>query len=167
LSPKKPVLAVPLKHEQSPVSGKEKVQPKRWTFGFCSFNQIKYFGFDNIASTWFASLFERLKDLSGETVDGFLQDVDKKQARRFHDIDWAATAIPIKRSDLDWLPVEVKNNPDEFPMQQFQVSKALGRIVGYFDGEQVFQIVLLDPLHNLQPSGAHNYRVTRSLPLEL
>jgi hypothetical protein len=44
-------------------------------------------------------------------------------------------------------------------------SKSLGRVVGFFDEEQVFQVVLLDPLHNLQPSGAHNYRVDPSSPL--
>lgn len=165
MTPKKPVLVTPTKPEKSPLPGNEKVQPKCWTFGFSSFKQIPYFGFDNISPKWFASLFERLKSLSQEPVDGFLADGPRKTRLRFHDIDWNATKIPISRQTLDWLPEDVKNNPVEFPLQQFQISKAMGRIVGYFDDNQVFQIVLLDPLHNLQPSGAHNYRVTRNLPL--
>ena len=45
------------------------------------------------------------------------------------------------------------------------MSKALGRIVGFFDEERTFNIVLLDPLHNIQPSKSHNYKVDTCNPL--
>jgi hypothetical protein len=159
-----PVLASKPKAAVSPAAGAEK-PPKLWTFGFSYFKQIKYFGFDNIGPSWFASLFEKLRELSGETVDEFLADGLKKHTWRYHEIDWSAYRIPISLKSLDWLPADVVNNQAEFPIQQFQVSMALGRVVGYFDAEQVFQIVLLDPLHNIQPSKDFNYRVTRSLPV--
>ncbi len=38
----------------------------------------------------------------------------------------------------------------------------MGRVVGFFDEDRVFNVVLLDPLHNIQPSKTYNYRVRAS-----
>jgi len=62
------------------------------------------------------------------------------------------------------LPKLILDNEDEFPLHQFQVSTTRGRIIG-FDYENVFYIVLLDPLHNLQPSKNFNYEIDDCYPL--
>lgn len=80
-------------------------------------------------------------------------------AIRFHPIDWEAKNIPIKRADIDWLG---DHSGQEFELMQFHISKSKGRVVGFFDQESVFYIVLLDPLHNLQPAGDYKYRVRAS-----
>ncbi|MBS1206152.1 MAG: hypothetical protein H6R25_3051 [Proteobacteria bacterium] len=45
-------------------------------------------------------------------------------------------------------------------------SKSLGRVVGFWDEQQIFNIVLLDPLHNIQATQSHNYRVDYCARLE-
>jgi hypothetical protein len=64
--------------------------------------------------------------------------------------------IPIPKEQIDWLGDYAS---DEYEFVQFHVSKALGRVVGFFDEEQTFQIVLFDPFHNIQPAGDFDYRV--------
>lgn len=135
------------------------------SFGFSYFRQINEFGLNRSPLSWAVSFLERLGVLSQEEWDSFVNDPAKKDALRFHEIDWNAEAIPIKRSDINWLPPDYTDNP-EFPFYQFHVSKALGRFVGFRDEKGVFQIVLLDPLHNLQPSRVFDYRVRPCGPLE-
>ncbi|WP_431260802.1 hypothetical protein ACQ86G_12220 [Roseateles chitinivorans] len=41
-----------------------------------------------------------------------------------------------------------------------------GRLIGFFDADEIFQIVLFDPLHNAQPSKYNDYKKVRlSKPL--
>jgi len=57
------------------------------------------------------------------------------------------------------LPRDIRENENDYPIYQFSVSLALGRIAGFWDG-CIFNVVLLDPYHNLQPAKEFNYRVT-------
>ena len=82
-----------------------------------------------------------------------------KEKLRYHPIDWNAKNIPIKREEIDWVSKEIIFNEEEFPFFQFHVSKALGRVVGYWQ-ENIFHIVLLDTMHNLQPTLYNDYKVT-------
>lgn len=84
---------------------------------------------------------------------------------RYHDIDWNKENIPIQRSDLNWLHKDYLENEDEYPLVQFMVSQALGRVVGFWDEYSVFNVVLLDPLHNIQPAGSFEYKVDDCSPL--
>ena len=86
-------------------------------------------------------------------------------AWRYHRINWNQKNIPIAIQDLDWVPKEYRNNSDEYPLVQFQISKSLGRIVGFWDEDNIFNVVLLDPLHNIQPAKSHGYRVDPCSPL--
>jgi hypothetical protein len=139
--------------------------PKRWTFSFRHWRQIEYFGLDRTDSGWFASLLQKLTVLSEEEVDRFICDSHKLDVWRYHRIDWGHKNIPIQPKDLSWIPKEITNNKEEFILVQFQISTGLGRVVGFWDRDYIFNIVLLDPLHNLQPSKDHNYRVDPCSPL--
>ncbi|MFK7796505.1 MAG: hypothetical protein AB8E82_03560 [Aureispira sp.] len=147
-------------------SSKIKQSPK-WAFSFEYYKQIPYFGLDRSDSKWFISLLEKLRELGQTQVDSFKINQPKKQVWRYHAVDWNLTNVPIKRSDLDWLPLDYLNNEDDFPILQFQVSKALGRVVGFWGiDSNVFYIVLLDPLHNIQPSGGkYGYKIDDCKPL--
>ena len=98
-------------------------------------------------------------------VPAFREDIDNLTTGagaagiRFHPISWDAKNIPIARSELDWLG---DYSSDDFPLVQFHLSKAMGRVVGFFDEDHVFNVVLLDPLHNLQPAKGFGYRVRAS-----
>lgn len=140
-------------------------EPKRWTFSFRYWRQIKYFGFDRTDSGWFASLLEKLTALSDEEVDKFICDSQKLDVWRYHKINWGQKNIPVQPSDLTWLPKDYRENIDEFYLVQFQISMALGRVVGFWDRDYVFNIVLLDPFHNIQPHKDYNYRVDPCDPL--
>lgn len=161
----KPVLgAPPPPRAKSPIFGKAP-QSKNWTFTFRYWQQIEYFGLNKSDSKWFVSLLEKLADLSRESIDYFMSDGSKKDYWRYHDISWTQRNIPVQRYDLNWLPVEYLNNEAEYPLVQFQISLALGRVVGFWDEAQVFNIVLLDPLHNIQPAERFDYRVDPCSPL--
>jgi hypothetical protein len=125
---------------------------------------MRYFVFDSekIDVNWFASLFTRLKELCKHDIDALTYDWGLSDAWRYHAIDWTSKKIPISRSDLD-LPGNIANNEEEYPMMQLAISTGRGRIVGYWDSE-IFNIVLLDPLHNIQPSKDYDYNVDDSKP---
>lgn len=132
-------------------------QPKRWAFSLQHWRQIEYFGVDTCEKKWFISLIERFSELSRLPIEEFLASRSLQGSVRYHEIDWDAKAIPIKKSDIDWIgPI---TESEDFSFVQFHVSKALGRVVGFFDENQIFQVVLLDPKHNIQPSGNFDYRV--------
>ena len=138
-----------------------KDQKKRlWSFSFKYFRQIDYFGIDGMQNKWFISLLEKLQELSNYDVNLLAVNIPLKNANRYHIINWDAKNIPIKRSDIDWIEKDIIDNEEDFPFFQFQLSKALGRIVGFWESDySTFNIVLLDPKHNLQPSKRFDYKV--------
>jgi hypothetical protein len=136
------------------------------SFGFRYFRQIDKFGLSGQAASWLVSLLQRLSDLSAERWDDLVENPTRAQALRFHPIDWDAKNIPVARKDLNWLPSDYLDDAGEYPFYQFQVSRSLGRFAGFRDESGTFQIVLIDPLHNLQPSGDFDYRVRPSNPLK-
>jgi hypothetical protein len=136
---------------------------KLWKFSFRFWRQIDNFGFNgaNLDVGWFVSLLDQLKTLSQETVDAIRRGRDSRKADvlRYHEINWSQRNIPLQRHDFDWLPGDFLNNEAEYPFYQFQISTGNGRIVGFWDDEDVFNMLLLDPRHNMQPSNDFNYRV--------
>jgi hypothetical protein len=145
-----------------------KDQKKRlWSFSFKYFRQIDYFGIDGMQNKWFVSFLEKLHELSNYDVNLLTVNIPLKNANRYHIINWDAKNIPIKRNDIDWIEKEIIENEEDFPFFQFQLSKALGRIVGFWESDySTFNIVLLDPKHNLQPSKKYSYKVDNTSILE-
>lgn len=133
--------------------------PDNFTFSFQYFNQIKFFEIGGVGNSWYISLIERLKELSKKNWQDFERSVIEKKSFRYHEIEWGSRNVPITRSDLNWIDDNYLNNSEDFPIIQFHVSKALGRVVGFWDAFHVFQIVLLDPKHNIQPSKYNDYKV--------
>ena len=139
------------------------VPPERhFTFSLRYWMQVESFGLGDVDSGWFISFLDRLHDLCKEKVGRFLDDRDFQDAIRYHVVDWDARSIPISRQNLSWLPVDIRDNEVEFPIVQFHVSRAMGRVHGFWDRDGCFQIVLIDPMHNLQPSADTGYRVRRT-----
>ena len=132
---------------------------KYFTFSFRYWKEVENFGVGSQDASWFSSLLARLRDLGSEKITRLFEDPSFKDTLRSHRVDWGAKNIPVQLEDLNWLPASVRENQDEFPIIQFHVSKALGRVHGFWDAEWCFQIVLLDPLHNLQPSEYSAYKV--------
>jgi hypothetical protein len=108
---------------------------------------------------WFIALLNRLRELCREKVDRFFQDYTFQDQIRFHEVDWSAASIPIQRTDLLGLPTNIRTNDEDYPIFQFHLSKGTGRIHGFWDTNYCFQVILLDPFHNLQPSKAVQYEV--------
>ena len=162
---RKPVVNNPPAPSRRPVATKTKQSDGKWKFSFRFWRQIDYFGLTQATSKWFVSFLERLQSISNEKVDDFITNPRLKTNYRYHSINWSQKNIPIQRKELTWLHKDYLDNEQEFPLIQFQVSKALGRIVGFFDEEKTFNIVLLDPLHNIQPSKYYNYKVDSCYPL--
>jgi len=134
------------------------------SFSFTFYNQREFFGLSTVDSKWFISLIVRLGNLNQHYVEEVLSNQALRKTLRFHEIDWEAKNIPIQRNEFTWIPEVFLNNPVEYPFFQISVSRALGRIVGFFDASNIFQIILLDPLHNIQPSQYNDYVVRPSDP---
>ncbi len=134
---------------------------QNWSFSFRYYNQTDYFGLGETSTKWFVSLLEKLRDLCKEDYDNFFKDHRIKDANRYHPINWEAKNIPIRRTDIDWVDVNVIENEEDYPFFQFQISKGLGRVIGFWEQDyRFFNIVLLDPKHNMQPSKIFDYKVT-------
>ena len=129
------------------------------TFSFRYFDQQKYFGFGQEESKWFASLLERLKDFSGKTSK-IIEDHKERDAYRLHPINWDGRNVPVTLEDFKSIPDVVRNSAENEFLWQFQLSTGNGRVIGFFNSTfDVFYVVALDPLHNLQPSKDFAYRV--------
>lgn len=129
------------------------------TFSFHYCNQQEFFGIGGEDATWFASLQDRLKDLSGKT-GAILESKSDRDAYRLHPINWNARNCPITKEDLYSVPKVIRDNSDEDFFWQFQLSKGTGRVVGFFnETNSIFYIVLLDPKHNIQPSRNYGYAI--------
>lgn len=155
-------------------SSKDKVPPipltapsVGWSFSFKFFNQPQYFGLGNVRESWFVSLLNRLRDVSRIDPEVLNNSNSRENGIRYHKIDWDARGIPVTRQDFNWVDKPILDNDDEFPFYQFHISKALGRIIGFWnETSQVFYILVLDPMHNLQPSKRHNYSIRRTNTLD-
>jgi hypothetical protein len=134
-------------------------EKERWVFSFRFWRQIENFQIGDLKPSWYISLLQRLADVSAIDRDELFRDTGLQDGLRFHEINWGSKNVPIARNDLDWLAKDYLDNEAEFPFYQFHVSKALGRIVGFFDERQIFNIVLLDPNHNIQPSNYNDYKI--------
>lgn len=131
----------------------------KFAFSLEFFRQIDFFQIGQQQQSWYISLINRLQQLSTKNREVFMKDIVEKNNYRYHEINWNSTNVPIKKADLNWIEKDYLENDDEFPFVQFHVSLALGRVVGFWDENNVFQIVLLDPLHNIQPSKRYSYKV--------
>lgn len=134
-------------------------QKQLWTFSMRFWRQAEYFGVGDQQASWFISLCERLAALCSIGLDEFFKDNQARDNFRFHEIDWDAKNVPVRRSDFDWVPPTYLENEDDYPFHQFHVSKALGRVVGFFDEKRVFNVVIFDPHHNIQPSKKTAYQI--------
>lgn len=132
---------------------------KYWRFTLRYWQQAKNYGVGAEQGSWFIALLNRLSDLGNCLLEDVMGNIDVKDALRIHPIDWQAKACVTSVDDLDWVPKHYLENPEEYPIMQIHISKALGRIVGFFDQDQVFNIILLDPKHNLQPSKFNGYKI--------
>ncbi|WP_426094057.1 hypothetical protein [Flavobacterium sp. DSR2-3-3] len=163
--PQDTIIVTPISKSYQPVATKLD-KNKKWAFSFEFFNQIKFFGLSNSDPQWFVSLIERLKDLSQKERSAIFSDKNTKNFYRYHRINWESKNIPIDKSDITWVNKLYIDNDDDFPFHQFQISKANGRVVGFWNEDHtIFYIVLLDPLHNLQPSKNYHYVVNDCYPL--
>ena len=159
--------AAPERRARAAEASTRPVNPK-WSFGLKFFRETRFFGFDasDIDRRWMTSMLYRLGELSGLRVLDVMDDAGVREGTlRIHDIDWAGRNVPIKPEQFDWLPPACRAAGDELVLIQIAVSKAEGRLIGFFDEEAIFQIVLFDPLHNAQPSKYNDYKVRLSKPL--
>jgi hypothetical protein len=166
---RKPFAGVP-PDVRTPNVGKVGDRSNTWAFTFRFWREHANFGFAFGKKTarvrWFVSLLNRLRELSAYDVDEFRSGSSRVRGElRYHDIDWNARNVPISRKDLIWVDSRYLNNDDEYPLVQFHLSKALGRVVGFWDENSLFNIVLLDPLHNIQPSKYNGHAVQPCSPL--
>lgn len=152
-------------NQNKPVSNKKSRSDKYWSFSFKYFREIDYFGIGNKDISWFSSLLERLRDVSNLELERFTSDRSLQDAYRYHPINWSQKKIPIQRSEFYWLPKDILENDEEFPFYQFQISTAVGRVVGFWY-EDIFYIIVLDPMHNIQPSKHYNYFVYSTKTVE-
>ncbi len=148
----------------APVGGKRLVKGNdrsQLSFSFQYFKQIPYFQLGEQDNKWFVSLLDRLQDLSGKN-SSLMADATAKKAYRLHPVVWNQPKIPIKKEDLNWIPKDYLDS-EEIEFQQFEITKSMGRVVGFFnETNEIFHVVLLDPKHNICPTESTGYRVDKT-----
>ncbi len=107
---------------------------------------------------WFVSLLDRLKDLSEMYMGDVAANPVLRDRLRMHPVEWGNRHVTIRLSELTWLERKYLNN-DEYEFIQFHVGRALGRVMGFFDENQIFNIVLLDPQHNIHLSAYNDHEL--------
>ncbi len=138
---------------------KEKPPNKKWEFSFQNWAQRDFFGLkhEKVSKRWFVDLLNRLKDLSSKNIEDITLNSAAKVSYRLHKINWSNRSSITKEKFYSYIPEEYR--AEETDIIQFQIGKSKGRVIGFFDYKQTFQVVLLDPAHNMQLSGHNDYKV--------
>lgn len=154
----KPVLSKQPKPANKPVTGNVK-PARKFVFSFRFFRQAEYFGLGDMDNGWFSALLEKLSEISKADFESLSSDIRAKQIWRLHEINFSAKGVITPRSSFDWVAKPYLENSEEYPFFQFQITKGHGRVIGFWDENGVFNIVALDPKHNMQPSDYTDYKV--------
>ena len=145
-------------------------EDKPISFNWKFWNQIEYFGLGTDVNTnWFVTLLDRLKDISNKKSSDWERDLKFRKKYRVHEIDFNKKNCPFKdKNDLFQRVLQVDDFEisEDIEVYQFQLSKARGRVVGFLDADYRFNILLLDPLHNMQPSKDYDYKLNPTKRLE-
>lgn len=157
----------PKSYKIPPVKGAK--SDEKCKFSFAHWSQIKNFGLDceRVDITWIVALLDQLKILSDHTIEELTTDRKLGKALRYHPIDWNGSGTTMSKEDA-WKLIPEGYRSDEYEIAQFQITMSKGRIIGFFDHEWVFRIVLLDPMHNMilaKESHHANYRVRNTADL--
>ena len=134
---------------------------KKMSFGFQFWRQVDLFGIGTTDPQWTTSLLTRLGQLSQNYVEDIFENHTMRMTLHIHEINWGSRGTPMTREQFFELLPGQSRTEDVEPLQ-IMISLGLGRIHGFLDGQQVFQIVLLDPNHNLQPSKRVDYQLRKT-----
>ena len=135
-------------------------------FSFSHWTQIQNFGLDcdYVDIAWLSSLLTQLKELSNHTVEDIFTDRRLAEVLRYHPIDLGGSGTTMTKEEFWGLIPEGYRN-EEYEIAQFQITMSKGRVIGFFDHEWVFRVVLLDPMHNMIPSKDSNYKIRKTTDL--
>lgn len=137
------------------------------SFSFRYFKQIDNFGITGKDDVWMSGLLDQLKLLSEKNADELLSDVSLKDYLRMHTLDLSEGKSALSLDDFASIPERYRPTAIDCPIIQFQISKANGRVIGFFNqNHSVFFIVFLDPNHNAQLSKYNDYKVREIKPCD-
>ena len=139
-----------------------KLSDKKWEFSFQSWAQRDFFGLkhEKVSKQWFVDLLDRLRDLSSKNIEDVTLDSAARGSYRFHKINWGEKSSIKKEKFYEYIPEEYRT--EETDIIQFQIEQSKGRVIGFFDYNQTFQVILLDPAHNMQLSKYNNYKTVKT-----
>lgn len=137
------------------------------SFSFRYFRQIANFGITGKNDVWMSGLLEQLHLLSEKNADELLSDKNTKTVLRMHPLSLETGKTALKKSDFDSIPEKYRPTAEDCPVMQFQISKANGRVIGFFnENHSVFYIVFLDPNHNAEFCKYNDYKLRKISPCE-
>jgi hypothetical protein len=142
-------------------------ESKNFIFSFQHWKQREFFGLENqkVNKEWFVDLLDSLRDLSALKVDEVRTGSRLKDVWRFHPItSWGASKSAITEEEF-WSFAPRQYRTQEFDAYQFGICKSKGRVGGFFDEADVFNVLILDPCHNLQLSNYNDYTVIQTSAL--
>lgn len=144
------------------------VKDSELSFSFRFFSQIENFGIKGKNDTWTTGLLEQLRNLSGKNFDEIITSHSTKDGLRLHRLDLSTGKSALTENELEKIvPKEYYPQGDDCEFWQFQISKANGRVIGFFnENHTIFYIVLLDPNHNAQLSDYSDYKIRKIDPCQ-
>ncbi|EPG66091.1 hypothetical protein [Leptospira wolffii] len=125
------------------------------SFSFSLFKDTENFGFDcqpPLTQNWIGAFVEALRSLSELTVKDLEDNGRTKEKSHFHKIPWGDANVYFSKEEFYRRFIPQKYEADDYEIYQFSISKANGRIIGFFDEDKTFKVVLIDAKHNFHLS---------------
>lgn len=141
----------------------KKAKGAKFSISFAFWTQRENFGLSPKGddSAWYVSLFDGLRGICAHDVDTIQCDPNLKNQLNIHRFDWSRGNMGIsisKKEFEDLIPLQYRNSPEYEPFQ-IQVSTGHGRLIGFYDENNIFQLLLLDPNHNFCLSNYSEYKI--------
>jgi hypothetical protein len=133
------------------------------TFSFRYWKQHNdYFGLGSCSASHFASFLSALQELGTHTVDEFNNNSELKKSYHYHWIKWNAEGVNPRKNGKSALDISDEFFGPDYSWYQFAITTGTGRFAGFYDENTVFQVVVVDINHNLQPAKINNYQIQKT-----
>lgn len=136
---------------------------KYLTFSFRYWKQHnECFGLAKCVPNHFVAFLSALQVLGTYAIDEFNSNIKLRDVFHYHKINWGSKGVVTRRNGRIRFEIPEEYTGPDYPWYQFAITTGKGRFAGFYDENTIFQVVVVDINHNLQPAKKHNYQIQKS-----